>query len=58
MQQLEIELRLAKQELAQYADSDPQKLEAMSERAHPRVLHLRCICQFQRQPTRLRPSIC
>ena len=31
MQQLEIDVRVSKQELAQYADNDPQKLESMSE---------------------------
>lgn len=31
MQQLESDLRAAQQELAQYAESDPHKVEAMSE---------------------------
>ncbi len=38
MQQLEIELRLVQDQLAQYAESDPQKVEAMSEHASLRVL--------------------
>ncbi len=38
MQQLEIELRLVQDQLAQYAESDPQKVEAMSEHASSHVL--------------------